>query len=457
MAPAPVLMLRRSRQSRRRTRPILARLLDLWDRLRTSYWFVPAVMMLCAVGLALGLIRLDVFLISAGKDELPWFGAMEAEAARRILATTASTMVTVAGVVFSITVVVLQLTSSQFGPRLLRNFVADLTNQLILGTFVSAFVYCLLVLATIRNAPAGFVPLVATAVGLLFGVAGIGVLVFFIHHIAQAIRVETVVSTVFTELLESVDRVFPERATANAAAEQAGQPLSMDGALPVPAGVSGYVRSIDRRALVRIASARDLLIVLERRPGDPVIAGNALGYCRSGRPADAAATAAVAASIVVGPDRTPVQDIGYVLRQLAEIAVRALSPGINDPFTAADCIDAIAAGLHRAASRHRSPSHHFDEGGSLRLVLPPFDLCVAARIAVDPIARAALENAGITAHLLRAIGLIGEGARHAADRQGLAHLARALEQDCRSVSMRDRAELAGAYAECMARLGDASL
>lgn len=413
-------------------------------------------MMLGALGLALGLIRLDAFLLSIGSDELPWFGAMEADAARRILATTASTMVTIAGVVFSITMVVLQLASSQFGPRLLRNFVGDVSNQAILGTFVSAFLYCLVVLATIRNQPSGFVPLVSTAVGLLSGVAGIGVLVFFIHHIAQSIRVERVIAAVVDELHRAIERTCPAEATREA---PEGDPKSAGPAGPgrlVLAGASGYLRMVDEDGLVGMAHDRDLLIRLRCRPGDTIIEGDVLGELWPVGATDEVA-ASVLAAIVIGSERTPTQDVRYVLRQLAEIAVRALSSGVNDPFTAAECIDGITAGMHRAALRASPPTKLRDGDGRLRLELPPLGLCALVAVALEPIAQAALEDGSTTARLIAAVGRIGEPARSPDERALLRGLAQSIAEDCRCRSARARAALAASYRDCMRRLGGVSL
>ncbi|MFO1061773.1 MAG: DUF2254 domain-containing protein [Dongiaceae bacterium] len=410
--------------------------------------------MLCAVGLALGLIRLDMFLLSIGSDELPWFGAMEADAARRILATTASTMVTIAGLVFSITMVVLQLASSQFGPRLLRTFVGDVGNQAILGTFVSAFLYCLLVLATVRNEPSGFVPLVSTAVGLLFGVAGIGVLVFFIHHIAQSIRVERVVAAVVADLHRAIERSAPSEAADEPVLNATPGPTGPGQRLR--AGASGYVRTVDEEALLGIARDCDLLIRLRCRPGDAVVAGDVLGELWPPG-AEGKVAASVLGAIGVGSERTPAQDVRYVLRQLAEIAVRALSSGINDPFTAAECIDGITAGLHGAASRGDPPTHWRDGEGRPRLELPPLGLCDLTAAALGPIARAALEDGSITAQLIGAVGRIGEPSGSPVERRRLRDLAQSIAEDCRCRSARDRATLARSYEDCLWRLGGISL
>ena len=167
-----------------------SRLIDVWDRMKSSYWFVPSVMFFGALVLAFAMVRLDLYLWrSETLTDTPWFPKFEGDGARSILSTIASGMVTVTGVVFSLTIVSLQLASSQFGPRLLRAFMSSLGNQIVLGTFTSTFLYCLVVIGTVR-AGMGFVPQLSTATGILLGVVDIAVLIYFIHHVATSIRIE---------------------------------------------------------------------------------------------------------------------------------------------------------------------------------------------------------------------------------------------------------------------------
>ena len=170
-----------------------SRLVDLWDRMQSSYWFVPSVMFLIAVFIAIAMVRLDLYLSLRSPEARQWFPRFEAEAARSILSTIAAGMLTVTGIVFSLTIVSLQLASSQFGPRLLRTFMTSRANQLVLGTFTATFIYCLIVDGTVRG-NIGFVPQLSTAGGILLGVVDIGVLIYFIHHVATSIRVESVIA-----------------------------------------------------------------------------------------------------------------------------------------------------------------------------------------------------------------------------------------------------------------------
>lgn len=398
-------------------------------------------MVAMAIGLAIGALRLDVLLASMVSDLMPWFGSMGAEAARKILTTTASTMVTVAGVVFSITIVALQLASSQFGPRLLRNFMSDRANQIVLGTFTSAFVYCLVVLAAVRDDPHGFVPVMAVWFGLFLGVAGIGVLIFFIHHIAQSIRVEKVVANVAAELDAAVDRLFPEEIGEEPDKDE------MKGQLPadfsrrsrsICAKKAGYIRGIDADSLLRVAKEHRLLVRLERRPGDFVYTDMVLASAYPGDRLDRDTAGSIESVFTIGIDRTPLQDIDYVLRQLVQIALRALSPAINDPFTAMECINRLTQGLRRVSARARPSQYRYDSSGMVRVISQRDELLPLVISSLDPIARAGGDNVDIIALLIEATDAITKNAIYRADRDRLSAFALSLKRESETRLTRDQ-------------------
>ncbi|MBC7706367.1 MAG: DUF2254 domain-containing protein, partial [Rhodoferax sp.] len=165
-----------------------------WDRLRSSLWFVPATMAFLAVALAVAAVELDKAVADDWLLSLGWSYSGGAEGASLVLGTVAGSMIAIAGAVFSMTLVALSLASSQLGPRLLRNFMRDTVNQVVLGTFVATFVYCLLVLRTIRRADeVAFVPHLSVTIGVLLAIVSVGVLIYFIHHISVSIQADQVV------------------------------------------------------------------------------------------------------------------------------------------------------------------------------------------------------------------------------------------------------------------------
>jgi uncharacterized membrane protein len=249
-------------------------LLSFWDRLRTSFWFLPSMMAVVAVAFSLGLVQVDASMGADAVDRLGWLYEFGPEGARAVLSAIATSMITVAGLTFSMTMLTLQLASSQFGPRLLRSFMRDRGNQIVLGTFTSTFLYCLLVLRAVRGTEgSSFVPHLSVILGVLLAALSLAVLIFFIHHVATSIRIETVLADLADETRAAIDRLYPD---------EIGQDRPRRDGLPdrwpfpeelgprtktIRLEEGGYLQLIDDNALMRIASEHDLLLRIEARPG----------------------------------------------------------------------------------------------------------------------------------------------------------------------------------------------
>jgi uncharacterized membrane protein len=403
------------------------RIVDAWDRIRGSFWFLPALMALAAAVLAFGILALDRG--AAGRwiasHGLGYGGG--AEGASTVLQTIASSMMTIAGVVFSMTLVALSLASSQFGSRLLRNFMRDTTNQVVLGVFVATFLYCILVLRAVRRADESlFVPQVAVAVGVVLAVASIAVLVYFIHHVSTSIQADEVIARVGAETLEAIERMFPERIgrpgrEAAAGASRADAPECES--RPIAAAGDGYLQRVDPDALMAVAAREDLVVRLCRRPGDYVVAGTALAWAWPQERVDDGTAAELAGAFAFGTQRTPVQDLRFCLQQLVEIAARALSPGVNDPYTALASIDRIASALHHLAGREMPRAHRLDDRGHLRVIAIPTAFPEFVDAAFDPLRRHSRGDAAVTIRLLEAICAVAPATRRADDREALARQA----------------------------------
>ena len=236
-----------------------------------------------AVALALSAVELDRAVADDWLQRLGWSYSGGAEGASLLLGTVAGSMIAIAGTVFSMTLVALSLASSQLGPRLLRNFMRDTANQVVLGTFVATFVYCLLVLRTIRRADeVAFVPHLSVSIGVLLALVSIAVLIYFIHHVSVSIQADEVVARVGKELEGGIDRLFPSqlgepRSEAATASGEAALPAAFAGeARPVGAAEDGYLQRVDADALMALASEEDLVLRLERRPGHYLVKGRAI-------------------------------------------------------------------------------------------------------------------------------------------------------------------------------------
>ncbi|MBU4563304.1 MAG: DUF2254 domain-containing protein [Desulfarculus sp.] len=406
------------------------RIISLWYRVRYSLWFVPGLMVAGALALAYATIGLDATLPHTGVGKLWWAYEGTLAGARAVLSTIAGSMITVAGLVFSLTMVVLSLASSQFGPRLVRNFMDDTGNQLVLGTFVATFVYCLVVLRTIEGAGSDPLPSLSVSVGLALALASLGVLIYFIHHVASSIQANNLLARVGREFEDSVRRLFPEATDGLAAWPTPEMPQGFaQRAEELWVRQSGYLQMIDHGRLFDLAREKDLLIQVTRRPGDFVIKGNPL--CLVWPPESFTPDLAVRLqrSFTMGVERTEAQDVEYVARLLAETALRALSPGMNDPYTAVTCIDWLGSGLALLAGRGRRPAFRLDESGELRLVYQEVSFPLVAEGCLEPIRRAARENVMCTVRLLEVLAALARQVRLSQDHQVLVHQAQAVKTD----------------------------
>lgn len=380
----------------------------MWELTRTSYWFVPAVMTLGTVVLALGLGALDEALQARDKySAATWLWTGGPEGARMLLGTVAGALITVASTVFSITIVALSLAANSFGPRLLRNFMRDRGNQFVLGTFTATFVYCLLVLRSVRGGEdAAFVPHVSITVALALVLVNVGVLIFFIHHVAMSIQADEVIAVASRDLDHAIaDFLARGEEPADAPDRPGVQQEDHDGldvrgpGLPLTARRSGYLQAIDEDRLLAALTRREAVARLAFRPGHFIVEGAEIARIWLPTPReelDEQCVRELGETHLIEDRRTPMQDLEFSINQLVSIAARALSPGINDPFTAATCIDWLGEGLCKLAGRSLPDGRRRDQHGVLRIVGRPFTLEGVVDAAFDPMR----QNAASTPYVL---------------------------------------------------------
>jgi uncharacterized membrane protein len=394
-----------------------------WDDLRSSFWFLPSLMATGAVLLAFAGVALDRSISDEWLRTHRWAYTGGAEGASAVLGTIAGSMITIAGVVFSLTLVALSLASSQFGPRLLRNFMRDTTNQVVLGTFVGTFLYCLLVLRTIRRADeVAFVPHLSVSLGVLFAIASLGVLIYFIHHVSVSIQADEIVGRVGDELLLGIDRLYPAQDGDRPAPERADieLPATFDReAVRVPAPDDGYLQLLDLESLVALGAEIDVVIRVARRPGQYAVQGSPLAMVWPPDRASERVRERVAAAFVLGPRRTPAQDIEFSVDQLVEIAARAMSPGVNDPFTAMTCVDRLGSAMCRLVRRELPSPYRWDGAHRLRVVTQPVTFPELADAAFNQIRQYARSSAAVTMRLLDTLAGIAGVARRLEHRAAL--------------------------------------
>jgi uncharacterized membrane protein len=381
----------------------ITRVSALWGRLNSSFWFVPAAMALSAIALSFVLIEVDALRDVAQTDNPTALFTFGPEGARATLSVIASSMITVASLIFSITMLSLQLASSQFGPRTLGNFMQDRSNQIVLGTFIATFLYCLFVLRSVRGIEgSSFVPHLAVAFGVLMATASVAVLLYFIHHIATSIRVETLLENLAVEGCAAVDRVFPERLGHGPADEAAGQTLPDDfdtDSRQIAADSDGYVQNIGGDVLMRIAAKNDLVLRIAARPGVFVTQGACVITAYPKARVSDKMDEDLRGAVVIGRDRTPYQDLEFAIRRIVELAQRSLPPGINDPTTALYCIDRLGQVLGRLADRDIPSPMRLDQSGQLRVLTEVFNLGDLTCRAFAAIARYGMTDADVVTRL----------------------------------------------------------
>jgi uncharacterized membrane protein len=341
------------------------------EALRTNLWLIPVAESVAAVLLFVLTLSIDRA-ASHGELTLPsWVISGSPDAARQILSSLAAAVITVVGVVFSIMIVTLTLASSQFGPRMLRTFIRDRGTQLTLGTFVATFFYAMLTLISIG---ATFVPHLSVTIALALTAVDLGVLIYFIHHIATVIQLPEVIASIARDLAQAIDAEADAPAgwsgIGNGAAPDVLRArLDRDGRV-VTAPASGYLRFVRHATLVRIAAEYDAVIRLQHRPGHFLTHGHALATVWPPEVADKISRRLERVHIT-GPLRTLSQDIAFGIDQLVEIALRALSPAVNDTFTALTCIDWLGDSLSKIAVSWHPHTFHRDGNGEIRLITAP--------------------------------------------------------------------------------------
>jgi uncharacterized membrane protein len=346
--------------------------ISLWfDALQTGFWFVPSIMLVLAAGLAQTLLHVDERMDPGIRASIAWAYTGGPEGARSLLSTIAGSMITAASVTFSLAAVALSIASQQYGSRVLRNFMRDRITQVILGTFVSTFLYCVLVVRDIRGSDfsGGFVPAIAITVAIAMSMVSLVMLVYFVHHVSSSIQASNIVSTISREMERSIPRLYPSDAGDPAAAGQGFRKTEGEEGQAIRIKKNGYVESIDIGTLLKLATKSDLFLEIVSRPGDHLVDSAPVVTVWSKIPVDKQLETKLVGSFLVGSARTPAQDIRYQFQQLTDVVVRALSPGINDPFTAINGIDALASALTLLVRRPRVPRQRLDDRGTPRLLV----------------------------------------------------------------------------------------
>ncbi len=345
-----------------------ARLAKISERIRSNLWILPVVITTLVSILAFSLIELDRRGVNS-QAQLPWAFQGGPESARAVLSTIASSMITVAGTTYSIVIVALVLASTQFAPRVLRGFMRDRSNQVILGFFIATFTYCLLVLRSVRGLQDNqFVPGTAVTGGVVLAMISLAMLIYFIDRISHSIQVSSIIATVAQETVQQICHLYPKEWNDRPEGAAPAAPARSGNEAPILADTSGYMEFVDYDQLLSLMTQADLTLRVERVVGDFIIAGTPLAYIQPAVKHSAALQAQINDAFALGNTRTMQQDIAFGIRQIVDIGLKAISPAVNDPTTAVNCIDYLGVILITLATRQFPALNRTDATGKLRVL-----------------------------------------------------------------------------------------
>lgn len=404
-----------------------------WDAVRAAVtgalWPLPAFAVAVAIGLGIALPELDQAL-AFGEDPIRFVFTGGPSAARTILSAIASSLISVTTLLFSLTIVTLQLASSQYSPRLLQTFVRDRVVQTCLGILLGTFVYALVVLRSVRSADeaqgTSFVPRISVTVAFVLTLAAVGALVAFLSHQTRQLRVETMMRDVHVEAGATLRRLLHQLEED----EQADSPLPPvpSRARPVCAQHSGFLVQVAEGPLLDVLTEARTTLRLVVRPGEPVIEGTPIGWAWCDDPAGEPQVDRLADSIrqhvTVGYERADLGDPSYGLRKLVDIAARALSPGINDPTTAVHALSHVSDLLGVATRRVHWTRRVADDTGVERLLVTSWDFATLLDLALTQPRYYGREDPAVVDRLF---GVLAEVAWRVDDDRQRAALTRQLE------------------------------
>lgn len=412
--------------------------------LRTGMLFRPGLITAAYGALGFAAVTLERrFPPSPGGLRHAWMAGADPAATQVVLGTIAGSMMTIISIVYSLLVMALSLASMQFSPRILSSFISDRVSQTTLGVFVGTFTYSLVVLRAVVPAPDVFVPAVAVSGSIALALFALAWLLYFIHHIARGIHVNRIADRIAKETLELLDHEVPEPLPPKEIPH--GKPASPPtGAAVVPAPASGYIQLVDIDYLSQIARSNKITLYMRRAVGEFTVEGNALLYATPADRVTEAVRAACTDAFDIGDVRTMQQDAEFGVRQIVDMALKAISPAVNDPSTAATCIDHLGSILCRLARRRcPDPEVRDPATGNLLLVRRVISFQRILDLAFNQIRQYGRNDMAVTLRVVRALGEVAEATHLRPHLARVLHHADLLEAGLsRDFAAADRVELA---------------
>lgn len=380
------------------------RVAKLGETIGSSLWFLPSILVVAGSGLAFLLVGLEGTVGQEALRRLPLVFGAGPEGARGMLTAIGGSVLGLAGITFSSTLVALSIAAGTYSPRILRTFLSDRGNQLVLGTLLATFVYSLLVLRTIRAGQGEFVPSLAVSGAVVLALVDLGIFIYFINHVARSIQASTITENIAKDTRRTIDKLFPERlGSGEPAAEATAEPDHLRTGHPVLAPQSGYIQLIDADELLATAARNDLVLRMERGVGDFVVEGAPFAILSSPGGVSEEVVRHLQDLYEIGNERTIGQDVNFGFRQLVDLALKALSPGINDVTTATMCVDRLGELLRYVGEREIPPICRYDPGGRLRVIARRPGYADLAGLAFDQIRVAGKSQAAVMLRMLTVI------------------------------------------------------
>jgi len=387
---------------------IKAKIIQIIEAVSSSLWFIPLLFVLSSFLLTYGSIYFDTNIANRFSSKSWLFFSAGAESARAVLSTIAGSMITIAGVVFSITIVVLSLASSQYGPRLLDGFMKDKINQIVLGVFIATFLYSILILKTITSNENGFIPHYSINISILLSIFSVLFFIYFIHHTCKSIQASSIIDKVCIRLNGTIENFeVKDKIVIDDTNYQLDESNNF---YLLKSSSTGYVQYIDYNLLKDISEENEIIIKIDLKPGAFCPATSKIGSFYSKEKIDDSKQEKIETAVLhcfnIGLIRTYTQDIEYGFHQLVEVALRALSPGINDPFTAILCLDRIASNLLDLLSRELPSGYKFNNNKEVVLIYKTFDYAGIVETAFRQIRQASSNSLAVRIRVLEVCSLI---------------------------------------------------
>jgi len=391
----------------------MKKILFFWNELKTTFWFVPVLIILLAILLSMGFVYIDQVTTFSHDGLGRYFFANSVDSARSILSTISGAMIGVAGTVFSVTLVALTLASSQLGPRLIKNFMYVRLNQIVLGSYISTYLYCLIVLNAIQeNNGFVFIPSLSILLAIIAAIVNIILLIFFIHQIAISIQADKVISDISAFISNQVILLFPEKLGDETDSENE---VSVDrikakysNIISVKCPKNGYIQYIDIESLLNVMTSFDALFELNYRPGDFLVEDIEIGKLYTNDKLEKNKLEIILFQFVIGKTKTAQQDLEFSIHQMVEIAVRSLSSGVNDPFTAIACIDNLTSTICYLAQVKFPSKYRVDDKKELRVIADILSFEGVLDAAFNQIRQFSAGSAAVIIRLMEALITIHE-------------------------------------------------